>query len=299
MSESPIKFVLSDNTVNAYGFKVLTNGIDLSHMESNPVMLYGHNSTEHLPIGKWQNIRVEQEQLLGEPIFDEADNFSLQVKGKVERGFLSSASIGFEIVDVQLVDEIPVVTQCILKEVSIVAVGANKNARLVHLSDGDNEKIKQLLNYKNEPMKEILTHFNLADNATALDVLPLIQEKEKRVIALEQELSALKKEQADKLEVEKKAILNEALSEKKVSQKELSILEKLELADLQTLLAERKAPPTLMGQLSERVKNLETKKNEWSFEDWRKNDAKGLEEMKLNDNNRYAQLFAEQYKDTH
>ncbi len=299
MSESPIKFVLSDNTVNAYGFKVLTNGIDLSHMESNPVMLYGHNSTEHLPIGKWQNIRVEQEQLLGEPIFDEADNFSLQVKGKVERGFLSSASIGFEIVDVQLVDDIVVVTQCILKEVSIVAVGANKNARLVHLSDGDNEKIKQLLNYKNEPMKEILTHFNLADNATALDVLPLIQEKEKRVIALEQELSALKKEQADKLEVEKKAILNEALSEKKVSQKELSILEKLELADLQTLLAERKSPPTLMGQLSERVKNLETKKNEWSFEDWRKNDAKGLEEMKLNDNNRYAQLFAEQYKDTH
>ncbi len=299
MSESPIKFVLSDNTVNAYGFKVLTNGIDLSRMESNPVMLYGHNATEHLPIGKWQNIRVEQEQLLGEPIFDEADNFSLQVKGKVERGFLSSASIGFEIVDVQLVGEIPVVTQCILKEVSIVAVGANKNARLVHLSDGDNEKIKQLLNYKNEPMKEILTHFNLADNATALDVLPLIQEKEKRVIALEQELSALKKEQADKLEVEKKAILNEALSEKKVSQKELSILEKLELADLQTLLAERKSPPTLMGQLSERVKNLETKKNEWSFEDWRKNDAKGLEEMKLNDNNRYAQLFAEQYKDTH
>lgn len=299
MSESPIKFVLSDESVNAYGFKVLTNGIDLSHMESNPVMLYGHNSTEHLPIGKWQNIRVEQEQLLGEPIFDEADNFSLQVKGKVERGFLSSASIGFEIVDVQLVDEIPVVTQCILKEVSIVPVGANKNARLVHLSDGDNEKIKQLLNYKNEPMKEILTHFNLADNATALDVLPLIQEKEKRVIALEQELSALKKEQADKLEVEKKAILNEALSEKKVSQKELSILEKLELSDLQTLLAERKSPPTLMGQLSERVKNLETKKNEWSFEDWRKNDAKGLEEMKLNDNNRYAQLFAEQYKDTH
>ncbi len=221
------------------------------------------------------------------------------MKGKVERGFLSSASIGFEIVDVQLVGEIPVVTQCILKEVSIVAVGANKNARLVHLSDGDNEKIKQLLNYKNEPMKEILTHFNLADNATALDVLPLIQEKEKRVIALEQELSALKKEQADKLEVEKKAILNEALSEKKVSQKELSILEKLELSDLQTLLAERKSPPTLMGQLSERVKNLETKKNEWSFEDWRKNDAKGLEEMKLNDNNRYAQLFAEQYKDTH
>jgi len=33
-------FILSDESVNSYNFKVITDGIDLERFKKNPVMLY-------------------------------------------------------------------------------------------------------------------------------------------------------------------------------------------------------------------------------------------------------------------
>lgn len=38
-------FVLSDESVNSYGFRVLTDGIALDNFKKNPVMLWNHTRT--------------------------------------------------------------------------------------------------------------------------------------------------------------------------------------------------------------------------------------------------------------
>ena len=51
-------FVLHDETVNTYGFRMLTSGANLEEFRKNPVILLNHKDWE-LPIGRWENIRIE------------------------------------------------------------------------------------------------------------------------------------------------------------------------------------------------------------------------------------------------
>lgn len=51
-------FVLHDESVNTYGFRMLTSGVNLDEFRKNPVMLLNHNDYS-LPIGRWENIRIE------------------------------------------------------------------------------------------------------------------------------------------------------------------------------------------------------------------------------------------------
>ena len=71
-------FVLSDETVNSYGFVVLTEGIDTTAFERNPVMLYMHNRDGNV-IGRWDNIRKEGKRLLADAVFDESTELGAQV----------------------------------------------------------------------------------------------------------------------------------------------------------------------------------------------------------------------------
>lgn len=45
-------FVLHDETVNTYGFRMLTSGANLEEFRKNPVILLNHKDWE-LPIGRW------------------------------------------------------------------------------------------------------------------------------------------------------------------------------------------------------------------------------------------------------
>lgn len=129
MSEDRHTFVLSDESVNTYGFRVLTGGLSLERFEKNPVMLYSHDNMV-LPIGRWVNIRVEGKKLLADAEFDEGDEFAMEVKRKVEAGLLRCCSIGFSIkTRGEGADGVPEVTESELLEGSICAVGANPNAR--------------------------------------------------------------------------------------------------------------------------------------------------------------------------
>lgn len=137
-------FVLSDNSVNSSGFKVLTSGIILDRFIKNPVMLYAHMRPEEgrdplLPIGKWENIRKLGDTLLAEADFDMDDPFARLVSNKVEKRILRSASIGINVLSMQDDQSInpsaagcPIVTSCELFEVSIVDVPANKNSVRLH-----------------------------------------------------------------------------------------------------------------------------------------------------------------------
>lgn len=132
-------FVLSDtNTLNSYGFRVRTAGIGLARFRNNPVMLDGHWNSTASVLGRWENIRVEGEQLKADDVFDEADPAAAKIKGKVDRGFLKGVSIGvtFKRDDMQLQpDGSYLLTKCELLEASIVAVPSNANAVRLYAAD--------------------------------------------------------------------------------------------------------------------------------------------------------------------
>jgi len=89
------EFVLSDETKNSYGFKVMTNGINLSRFRQNPVMYYNHDREAGV-IGQWDNVRIDGKRLLGTPIFDLNDPLGAKVAKQVADGFLKGASIGID-----------------------------------------------------------------------------------------------------------------------------------------------------------------------------------------------------------
>lgn len=138
-------FILSDESLNSYSYKVLTSGIDLNRFKSNPVMFYNHNR-ELGVIGRWENIRVEGTRLLADPVFDEADEFARKIKSKVDNGFIKSASIGF-------FTEEPYVTKdndrwimnCQLNECSIVDIPSNENAMALY--DKNDQRVLNVSEY--------------------------------------------------------------------------------------------------------------------------------------------------------
>lgn len=180
-------FILHDETVNTQGFRMLTSGADLSAFENNPVMLLNHNDWD-LPIGRWENIRVEGSRILADAVFDEEDERAAAIMGKVERGFLKAASIGAwpgeTSVDPSLMmpgQTYPTFTTWKAREASICTIGSNHNAlalydkenRLIDLNDKQ-QLIKLFdagggidVSHKNNTQMTILTGLlKLSDNAS-------------------------------------------------------------------------------------------------------------------------------------
>lgn len=128
-------FCVHDESVNTYGFRMLTSGANLEEFKKNPVVLYNHNDWE-APIGRGENIRVEDGKILVDVLFDEEDDKGRMVAGKVERGFLRMASMGAwppeEVSDdpaLKLPGQTgPTATKWTMREMSVCPIGSNHNA---------------------------------------------------------------------------------------------------------------------------------------------------------------------------
>lgn len=216
----PITFILHDDSVNTYRFRMLTSGANLDEFRRNPVMFLHHNDYD-LPIGRWENIRVEGSQILADAVFDELDDLAMKVKGKVDRGFIRMASIGAWAPEEKTEDPAmmlpgqtgPTVTKWTVREASIVAIGANHNAlRLYNRSTGelidlsDTDAVPRLMDdlpiKKNDNMSTLKTILNLQDNASDADIETAVQN-------LQQENESLKQTNAT-LEDENKRLKDEA-----------------------------------------------------------------------------------------
>ena len=146
-------FILSDESVNEYGYRIITNGIQLDRFTSNPVMLYSHLRSDQsgrpiLPIGKWENIRKENGKLLAEAYFDITDPFARSISNKVDQGILNTASVHINMLT--LSDDprlqwpgqtLSTIIASELIEASIADIPGNKNAvRLYNNLKPVNEK---------------------------------------------------------------------------------------------------------------------------------------------------------------
>lgn len=150
MAKLNIDFVLIDESVLVFGFRCLMVGAELESFKANPVMLCQHirpdDATKdeiRLPIGKWWDIRVEGDKLKAKPDFDDKDTFAMEVQGKVERGYMSGASVWLEPKtasdDKSLKIEgqnLPTVTKWGVLEASIVDIPNCKNALAIRSQDG-------------------------------------------------------------------------------------------------------------------------------------------------------------------
>ncbi|MBD5240590.1 MAG: hypothetical protein HDS59_00680 [Barnesiella sp.] len=143
--------IISTEAVNSYGTRVLTSGIDLEQFKRNPVLLWMHRRAfdgESMPIGKIDNLRVEECKLIGTPVFDQNDEFARKIESKWESGFLRMASAALEPIEVNPDPALALegqtratVTRCKLIEVSIVDIGGNDEALQLCGADGKQLKL--------------------------------------------------------------------------------------------------------------------------------------------------------------
>jgi phage head maturation protease len=151
----PKTFICSDESINRYGFRVLTAGIDISQFKKNPIMLFNHERMSwgadvyNGPIGRWDNIEKKESQLLADPIIDDNDPKGSILSKKVENDFIRAASIGFQIIETSEDPKLllpgqtrPTVTKCKLIEISIVDIPANINAVSLFDSTGNLIELK-------------------------------------------------------------------------------------------------------------------------------------------------------------
>jgi hypothetical protein len=133
-------FILSDESINDRGYRILTSGINLERFKKNPVMLWMHRRddgwdlTQVLPIGIWENIRKEEGKLLADAKFDENDKFAQLIKSKVENDLIRGCSAGINPVefssdakDLEKGQTRATITKCEIYEASIVDMPSNKN----------------------------------------------------------------------------------------------------------------------------------------------------------------------------
>lgn len=130
-------FIVNTENVNEYGYRILTDGIDIEQYNKNPIVLYGHRRAFDDPgkvVGRAQ-LRKENNILYADVEFDLEAEFSKEVAGKVERGFIRMCSLYADIIESSVDPEylLPnqkyeTVLKCKMIELSIVDVGGNDEA---------------------------------------------------------------------------------------------------------------------------------------------------------------------------
>lgn len=305
-----VDFIVATSEINRYGFRLELNGARLDGFMKNPVMLYWHERNgNRLPIGRWENLRVEGDEMRATAVFDEDDEFALAVKGKCERGFIHAASVAFDPLSMSEAPETlkpgqtrPTVTEWELLEISIVDIPGDRNA--VRLSAGRQiDEVLPMLSArvegdvaqeKKQParMEKVLSALGLAAGATedqAVEAITALRNQ-----AVESTLAV----------GEQKGLVNAAnrAHYEKLAKADISTVQALFSAAQAPAKPETKATPeqpkaeeelTLTGlikQLSAQNGKPADDREAWSFDDWSKKDSAGLLKMKTDDPEKYRAL---------
>lgn len=287
-------FIVSDESINVYGDRVLTDGIDIADFEKNPIMLWNHTRAwsgdvnQVLPIGHWENIVRENGVVKADAVFDETDEFAKKIAKKVESGTLKACSIGIRVLENStdpkhlIAGQTGVtITKCKLREISIVDIPGNKNAialydesdNIIDLSD------RIINNQKSKIMEE--TKSKELQNAQAENVA-----KDARIAELEKQLKEQKA-------TANKSYLDAAVAAGKIAEDEKEHYVKLMEADedaVKKLISSKKTvekAPRIKDQLSD--KNKEDRSN-WTYMDWLQKDNPGLLKLKNENPTEFTRL---------
>lgn len=209
---------ISNESVNCYGTRILTSGIDLAQYQRNPVLLYMHERGK--VVGLVKDLKVEGQDVTGELVFDEATDLSRQLKKQWEFGSVKMVSANLQILELSDDEALlvegqtrPTVTRSKLYEVSVVDIGGNDDALVLSSSDGNrislagdgadtsllpllnNTSINPLKTEEEMDKKQIALALGLAETATESEITAKISELKSAqadVVKLQSEITGIK-----------------------------------------------------------------------------------------------------------
>lgn len=298
-----IDFVMADELVNRKQWRMLLSGLNMDNFKKNPIAVRQHD-TWSVPVGRWENVRVENGQLVGTLVFDKNDEEAVRLYWKYKDGFMNAVSI--HILPIEQSEDpalllpgqvYPTITKSELLEVSVVTLPGNANAVKLLNMDGS-EYILSLINNNQTMSKE---NEKPAENAQAqnpeLEAMRLELEKQKKINA--------------------KNMVALHVARGVVGEKEVEHLEKLAMTDYETteaMLSAREVvtanqeekpgkaeeqQPSEGAQLADRLEQFQNGKGTtapaderagWTYLDWYKKDHKGLLSMQEKEPKKYEAL---------
>jgi HK97 family phage prohead protease len=237
------RYTLSSDDKNAYGYTVLTTGIDLSEFNENPVMLYNHDINKVL--GRWTDIKKEEDEdgkyeLTATAQFDD-DDFSKEIEKKIARDYIIGVSVGAILLDAYVnADEELIVTKALLKECSITALPANKKAKVKKEASLNLSEMSVELSYNGEKdINKIKEYFMNKDIELTTfnnhpDVLKnIIEETKVEEVVIEEKQEEIANPIEEKIEqiIEESIIVEEIVEEVKPKSKRSKKVDELQLSE--------------------------------------------------------------------
>jgi hypothetical protein len=318
------RYVLSDSTVNEYGFRLLTTGYEMESFRKNPIGYYMHKREEGIVL-KWEDLQVEDDKITAVPVINLSNIRGEQTCNEAENGFLNAASVGHIVVLEYSTDKElmlpgqtgPTITRWYNKECSLVDIPGNCNAltRLYDANENElnladmntNRTVLQLL--PADTVRELKQCLQLADNKTEADVVSAVKEMTAKANELNLQHHALQaanatlQQQLDEIMQEREntevtTLLNRALEDKKITvelKTRLAADYARNAAGLNNLLQAMPAYRSIAEQL--KGKQPDATEAMWEWEDYEKNDPTGnkLKALRANDAARYKELFEQKF----
>lgn len=145
------EFVLSDSSVNCYGFRLLTSGYQLSEFAKNPIGYYMHQRDNGVLV-KWEDLKIEGDKVIGKPSINLSNARGQQTVDEINSGFLNAASLGNIVVLETSTDATlmlpgqtqPTITKWYNRECSLVDVPGNTSALVLYDLAGHVVNLAQL-----------------------------------------------------------------------------------------------------------------------------------------------------------
>jgi hypothetical protein len=231
------EFCLTDNSINVYGYRLLTEGLEINKFKPAIGFLM-HNRDMGVAV-KWEDFRVDGDKLYAKPVVNTTRFPNLAEE--IEAGFYAGASVG-KIVALEFSDDDNLklegqtgitVTKWFPREASIVDIPGNYGSLSLLYDESDNVlydlKENSTKNHKMEKVKlttEQLKLLDLSDNATDEQIslaLKNLADKAKRADTAEKALQDLK---ADTVKTQLKNILEQGMNERKLTRELADNLEK-------------------------------------------------------------------------
>lgn len=217
---------ISNDKLNSYGSRVLTSGMNVEQYRRNPVLLYMHERGN--VIGYVKDLKVEDGEVTGELMFDEASELSVRCKKQWDFGSLKMVSAGLDILETSDDTALLVqgqtratVTKSKLLEVSLVDIGANDDALVLH-RDGkkitlgkDSDCCLPMLNKNNQKQmeqKQYALQLGLPETATDAEITAKLNELK----AANEEIARLQKENEALTLARITAVVEKAVGEKRI-----------------------------------------------------------------------------------
>lgn len=325
------RILVTDESLNAYGFWVKTSGIDLGDFKKNPIMLWNHNQgwrgtdDEVLPIGVWKDLSISGSEITAVPEFDNEDEFAKRIATKFDKGHLRAASIGIKILEwsddpalLKPGQTRPTVTKCALREISVVDIPANKNAVVLYDQDGnmlnlsDTGVLQELPTLQPntqsrndmEELKAIAVSLGMANTATLSEVQAEIEKlkaSKSEGAKLAEELKKLKEKEVDAQKAEAKSLIDKAITDNRIEAAQRASYEKLFDADFEsakTILEGIKAPQKLSEIPAGSASGADSGKITYdgkSFSELSKTAPNVLEKLKETNIELFKQLYKSEY----